>query len=71
MFDWKPPPRPEWVQRINEEGSYMNISGVVPLDVDSLLNAAQRATGLSDFGAEDWREPFEILIRSLEQGPNY
>jgi hypothetical protein len=63
---WTPTPRPEWVRRINEEGRCMNIGGVVPLDEDSLLSAARRATGLSDFGGDDWREPFRVLIRSLE-----
>jgi hypothetical protein len=64
---WRPPPRPEWVQRINEEGYCMNISGVVPLDEDSLIASAVRSTGLSDFGADDWREPFQVLVRSMEE----
>ncbi|MET0546724.1 MAG: sulfotransferase [Caulobacterales bacterium] len=64
---WTPPPRPEWVQRINEEGYCMNISGVVPLDEASLLESAMRATGLSDFGADDWREPFQVLVKSFEE----
>jgi hypothetical protein len=64
---WRPPPRPEWVQRINEEGYCMNISGVVPLDEDSLIASAKRATGLSDFGADDWREPFRVLVQSMEE----
>ncbi len=67
MLDWQPPTRPEWIQRVNEEGSYMNISGIVPLDANSLLESAQHATGLSDFGADEWREAFQILIRSLEE----
>jgi hypothetical protein len=50
---WQPPSRPEWVQRINDEGRCMDISGVVPLDKKSLLDAAMRATGLSDFGSND------------------
>ncbi len=45
----------------------MNISGVVPLDEESLLSAARRATGLCDFGPDDWREPFRVFIRSLEE----
>src|SRR5271169_4110496 len=65
--EWQPPPRPEWVQRINEEGYCMNISGVVPLDEKSLLESAMRSTGLSDFGADDWREPFQVLIKSLDE----
>ena len=64
---WQPPLRPEWVQRINEEGYCMNISGVVPLDEKSLIESAMRATGLSDFGTDEWREPFSILVRSMEE----
>lgn len=45
----------------------MNISGTVPLDSESLIAAAIRTTGLSDFGVDDWREPFEILCKSLEE----
>ena len=45
----------------------MNISGVVPLDEQSLVESAIRATGLSDFGDNDWREPFLILVKSLEE----
>lgn len=63
---WAPPPRPEWVQRINEEGRYMDISGVVPLDPQSLIASAQRTTGLSDFGDDAWREPFDLLCTAME-----
>ena len=45
----------------------MNISGVVPLDENSLLDSAMHNTGLSDFGDDDWREPFRVLIKSLEE----
>lgn len=62
---WTPPPRPEWVARLNEEGRCMDIAGVVPIDEDSLLRSAMRSTGLSDFGADDWREPFRVLIKSI------
>lgn len=64
---WTPPPRPQWVQRINEEGECMDICGVVPLDPESLIASAIGSTGLSDFGIDDWREPFEILCKSLEE----
>jgi len=64
---WTPPPRPDWVQKINDEGNCMNISGVVPLDEDSLISAAKRATGLEDFGSDEWREPFRVLIKSFEE----
>ena len=63
---WQPPPRPDWVTRVNDEGRCMDITGVVPLDECSLLDAATRATGLNDFGVDDWREPFRIFIKALE-----
>src|ERR1700722_9234065 len=64
---WQPPKRPEWVQRINDEGRYLDIKNVVPLDEASLIGSAMRATGLSDFGSDEWREPFAMLIKSLEE----
>lgn len=63
---WQPPPRPEWVQRLNDEGRCMDIRAVVPLDESSLLDAAVRSTGLSDFGDDAWREPFRSFIGSLD-----
>ncbi|MHB8693872.1 MAG: sulfotransferase family protein [Solirubrobacteraceae bacterium] len=66
-LEWKPPERPAWVQRINDEGSAMDIRAVVPLDEESLLRAAMESTGLSDFGADDyWREAFSVFVTSLE-----
>jgi Sulfotransferase family len=63
---WTPPERPEWVARLNEEGRGMDAAGVVPLDENSLIRFATENTGLTDFGANDWREPFEVLLNSLE-----
>lgn len=45
----------------------MDIAGVVPLDENSLIKAAMRATGLSDFGTSEWLEPFRVFIKSLEE----
>jgi hypothetical protein len=45
----------------------MDIRAVVPLDQESLLRSAMESTGLSDFGADDWREPFGVFIRALEE----
>ncbi len=64
---WTPPPHPEWLAAMNREGSYFNLPAVVPLDEESLLQHACRATGLDDFGDELWREPFRVLVRSLEE----
>lgn len=64
---WQAPPRPEWLATLIDESRHMNVSAIVPLDADNLIATAMRNTGLSDFGSDDWREPFEILTRSLEE----
>jgi hypothetical protein len=60
---------PAWLLRLNGVGKDSLASGgaLVPLDVDSLLDAAREATGLTDFGADDFREPLEVLVDSLER----
>ena len=63
---WSAPGHPDWLSAMNREGSYLNLCAVVPLDEDSLLQHACLATGLDDFGEDLWREPFRILVRSLE-----
>jgi Sulfotransferase family len=65
--DWTPPERPEWVKQINQEGTYMDIQSVVPLNENSLLYSAKANTGLNDFGEDDWYEPFQIFLKSLEE----
>ena len=62
---WQPPSRPEWLERVNEEGRGMDIASLVPLEPGELLETAKRNTGLSDFGPEEWREPFEVLVKAL------
>ena len=64
---WTPPLRPEWLAHVNKEGSYIDLEGVVPLDPDSLVNTAIKNTGLSDFGGDEWREPFEIICRAFDE----
>ena len=67
----KPIERPVWVQGINDEGRLWQhahmLGEMVPLDEPSLLASARRMTGLDDFGEDDWREPFRVLIKSLEE----
>jgi len=53
---WTPPPRPEWVSRVNEEGSFLDIPSVVPLD-DEPVPFAHLGDGRS--GAE-----FPLLDRA-------
>lgn len=63
---YQPRPRPEWVRGANAMGRALDARNVVPLDERSLLDAAIANTGLSDFGDDDWREPFRILLGDLE-----
>ena len=39
----------------------------MPLDEASLLQHACQTTGLNDFGDALWREPFRVLVQSLEE----
>lgn len=64
---WTPPPRPEWVRLVNEEAASMDISAIIPLYPEELIATACRVTGLADFGDESWREPFHVLMESMEQ----
>ena len=68
--EWTPPPRPDWVRRVNEEGRCLDMRSVVPLDENSLLRAAKSNTGLEDFGDDNWHEPFQVLIKSWEEESN-
>ncbi|WP_159979040.1 MULTISPECIES: sulfotransferase [unclassified Novosphingobium] len=63
---WQPPVRPEWVATANALGGGLDLGGVIPLDPGSLIEAARRGTGLDDFGADDWRAPFEALVSALD-----
>jgi hypothetical protein len=63
---WSPPSRPDWVERVNAEGAVLDMRSVVPLQPDELVATAMANTGLSDFGEDDWREPFGIYVRSLD-----
>lgn len=65
--NWTPPPRPRWVRLLNQVGSNLgDEAALVPLDEASLLTAAQRLTGLDDYGDDAWREPFGILLADID-----
>ena len=40
------------------------------LDAERMTAAARKSTGLCDFGSNDFRDPLDRLIRSLEQDAN-
>ncbi|HMJ51860.1 MAG TPA: sulfotransferase [Polyangiaceae bacterium] len=64
-----PPHRPLPVRLLNGMGRLaFHVTGQLPrLDEASLLEAARRRTGLSDFGPERFREGLRVLLRSLEE----
>ncbi len=68
---WTSPPRPAWVERLNTVGDNVGGAGnLVALDESSLIDAATRATGLSDFGETTWREPFGVLLDAIAREAN-
>jgi len=64
---WRPPERPGWLKAFLDETSAWDADAVAPLQADELIATAKRRTGLDDFGPDDWREPFEILVRAVEK----
>lgn len=67
MHYWQPPERPEWLSAFLKETQAWDANAVAPLQADEMIATAQRRTGLTDFGPDYWREPFEILVRSAEE----
>ena len=68
---WQPPQRPAWVTLLNRVGVTLGSpAALVPLDEQSLLEAAKAATGLEDFGGDEWRKPFRILLADIENEAN-
>lgn len=64
---WQPPPRPDWLAQFNAEGRHTDLRSLVPLQADELIATACRTTGFSDFGDDHWREPFDVLLKALEE----
>lgn len=67
VTQWHPPVRPEWLSQLLDETQHMDLRALIPLDSQNLIDTARRNTGLEDFGDDDWREPFEILCRALDE----
>ncbi|GGD84735.1 sulfotransferase family protein [Croceicoccus mobilis] len=67
---WAPPPRPEWVERLNRLTGALDLGGLVPLAPEEMIATAMANTGLADFGSDDWREPYQALIHSLNNEAN-
>ncbi len=63
---WQAPKKPTWLAAINREGECFDLTSVVPLDEQSLIDTACRQTGLADFGDDSWREGFAKLCADLD-----
>jgi hypothetical protein len=63
---WQAPPRPDWLVSFHSETRAWDARAVAPLTADDLIATAERNTGLKDFGSDDWREPFDVLLRAIE-----
>ncbi len=60
---WQPGPRPDWVQALHQITS----PDWIRLDADELLDEARQRTGLSDFGGDEFREPYRIFVDALNE----
>jgi hypothetical protein len=65
---WVPPERKPWVEKLIAYGRGLGDDGrsMISLNPDDLLEAATKATGLSDFGDEWFREPLARLCAALD-----
>lgn len=65
---WYQPHRPTWMRVLNGLGGIVRRSGArwPRIEVGELLAAAERRTGLSDFGDHRFREGLEVLVEAFE-----
>jgi len=63
--DLADPRLPRWMRAWNALPAPL-ARRLAPLSEDSLVRAARRRTGLSDLGDPGFREPFRVLLESLE-----
>ncbi len=64
---WTPPPRPDWVQQVIDEGRHMDIRSLVPLQAEELMATARRNTGFEDFGSDEWLQGFHVFLKALDE----
>lgn len=61
------PHRTATMRLVNRAGRALRRRGLKrPLSVEDVLRRARRRTGLTDFGGEEFLEPLEVLVESLE-----
>jgi hypothetical protein len=65
---WRPPERPRWLTRLNAHGAAAGgPARIVSLEAEELLACARASTGLGDFGGDEWRRHYDVLLASLER----
>ena len=81
-MDWQLPPRPRWVDRLNDHADHVGHARLlVPLEPDELVAAATESAGLDDFGrpgefgdggagGASWQTHFETFMEALEREGN-
>ena len=69
--DYTRPYRPFRVAVANRVGRLARKAGLGGhLDVDRMIDAARKKTGLSDFGDEWFRQPLAVLVKSINEEAN-
>ncbi len=65
-------PRPDWVRLMDRVGRDLlnDTPELVSLDRVELMSATRQATGLSDFGPDDFIKPLDVLLESLDRESN-
>ena len=66
ITDLAEPELSSWQKQILEVASKLSVK----FDADVILETAREKTGLSDFGAEDFRERMGVWLQSLEEDSN-
>jgi len=71
-YTFEKPHRPLNVKLLNWTGKALSSMGInlEKFDEESLLKEAIKKTNLSDFGDDEFREPLQILVKSLEEEAN-
>ena len=64
-----PEVRADWARLLDRVGRDLQLEtpGLISLGRDELMETARRTTGLSDFGPDDFIEPLDILLESLDR----
>lgn len=63
MSVWQPGPRPDWVQALHQ----VTDPSWIRLEAEEIADEARQRTGLSDFGGEDFWEPYRIFVAALQE----